>query len=106
MNQKASKDKTEIEDALKDVETFQCSVCGQDKPLVHLQLDHVRGLKRGKDPINGQICFECWVLAWCKQYEFTEKIDGTGYARPQRFREHAPRGAKVIGFKDVIQTME
>ena len=95
---------TEIDDAIKLVESFECSVCGQDKPLAHLQQDHILRLKLNGSIIEFPVCFECWVLAWCGRYEAFEKRHKLGYKTPLRIRDVAPLGARVIGtFTDCKQ---
>ena len=99
-----SKATTEIDDAIKLVESFECSVCGRDKPLAHLQQDHILRLKLNGSIIEFPVCFECWVLAWCGRYEAFEKRHKLGYKTPPRIRDVAPLGAREVGtFTDCKQ---
>jgi len=97
MNQKAVKDQADINEALKHVETFECSVCGLHHSLSHLQQDHILHLELDGQLVDYPVCNECWVLAWCEKYEWVEKLNRLGYHAPKRICEVAPLGGRVIG---------
>ena len=97
MTKKNTHDNRELNEALKQVETFECTVCGRKHPMAQLQQDHILRLKLYGSVVEYPVCNECWVLAWCKKFESLEKLYKTGYRHPARIRDMAPLGAKIIG---------